>query len=117
MPTRRRMPPERLRIRGVHPGLEPDQGEDPAHLVVTGLAVGPLLEDGDVVDEVEGAEVAVEPGLLREVAQLTADGEAAVGRRRDRVRAPTACRRRAAAPSRGSGGGWSCRRRWDPAAR
>ena len=62
----------------VHDRLEPDQGEDPADLVVAGPAVGPLLEDGDVVDELEGGELAVEARLLGQVAEPAPHGEPAV---------------------------------------
>ena len=50
------------------------QVEDAAHLVVPGPPVGPLLEDGDVVDELERGEVAVEARLLRQEADRGALG-------------------------------------------
>ena len=45
----------------------------PAYLVVTDTAIGPLLEDGDVVDVLEAGETGREPALLRHVAEPAAD--------------------------------------------
>ena len=56
--------------------------EHAAHLVVTAAAVVPLLEHGDVVDEIEPGEARVEPGVLRQVAEPATDRQpiAPVGR-------------------------------------
>ena len=66
----------------MHVGGEADLLEHAPDLVVTPVAVGPLLEHGDVVDEVERGEARVEPGVLRQVAEPATDREpiAPVGR-------------------------------------
>ena len=62
----------------VHRAGEAHGAEDPPHLVVAHGPVGQLLQDGDVVDDVEGGEPGVEGGVLREVAEPTPDGGALV---------------------------------------
>ncbi len=52
---------------------QPDIGEHAAHLIAPGRSVGDLLEHGDVIDEVVGAEVAVQTRLLREVPEPPTD--------------------------------------------
>ena len=59
---------------------EADQLEHPAHLPAPALAVVPLLEDGDVLDEAEGRHVGGVAELLRQVAELAAHrGDVGVG--------------------------------------
>src|SRR5687768_5963646 len=64
----------------VHPGFAADPRDDSAEPVVTRVAVGPLLQNGDVVDEVERAEPAVVSGFVGQVAEAPADPESAVYR-------------------------------------
>lgn len=52
---------------------EPDLVQYAPHLAVPGGAVGELLEDRHVVDELEGGEVGMEPGGLRQVAETAPD--------------------------------------------
>ena len=52
---------------------EVDHVQHPAHLAVAGGAVGQLLEDRHVVDELEGGEVRVEAGGLGQIAERAAD--------------------------------------------
>ena len=65
----------------VHRIGQADQSEHTADLVASLGCVPHLPEDGDVVDEVEGGEAEVQAGVLREVAEPTADPDALVGRR------------------------------------
>ena len=53
-----------------------DELEHAPNFRVPQATLGQLLQDRHVVDEREGAEVAVEAGLLRHVAEAAADGEA-----------------------------------------
>ena len=82
MATRRRMPPGELADALVHHRVETDEREHASHLVVAGPPFGPLLEDRDVVDEVEGGELLMEARLLWHVPEAAADLEATGGRRR-----------------------------------
>ena len=68
---------EPAQLRGGEVG-ETHQLEHPAYLLVAGVAVGPLLEGGHVVDERERREPAGEAVLLGQVAQPAADGGPAV---------------------------------------
>ena len=70
--TRRRIPPDSLRICAPASRSRPTS-EHPTDLVVAGPPVGLLLEDRHVVDEVERGEAAVETRLLWQVAQAPPD--------------------------------------------
>ena len=107
---------ERAHPLGRHVG-QSDQVDDPAYLLVTGVGVGPLLEDRHVVHEGERREPAGKARLLWDVAETAPYRHPA---RRSwwgppRAPAPHPGRRPARWP--GSGASWSCRRRWVPAAR
>ena len=65
----------------VHPVGQADGLQHPGALASSPPAVGVLLEDRDVVDELEGREGAVELGRLGQVAEPTADLDALVGDR------------------------------------
>ena len=71
--SRRRMPPDSARMRLPADVGEADAREHAADLVVARPALGVLLEDRDVVDELERREARVEAGLLRHVAEPAPD--------------------------------------------
>ena len=73
-------------------------------------AVVPFLEHGDVVDEIESREARVEPGVLREVAELAADRQA-VPRSPDRDRTDARRHHQGRARWPASAAASSCRRR------
>ena len=69
MASRRRCPPERAETRLPPRLVELHEPEHPQHLAVPRRGVGPLLEDGHVVEEVERRGAAREADLLRQVAE------------------------------------------------
>ena len=116
--TRRRIPPESAVMRRLCDLVEADQREDPADLVVARAALGQLLEDGDVVDELERGEARVEARLLRQVARGGAGSPAAAARVGGlEAEEPDLSRVGRAARWRGSAAAWSCPRRWGRAGR
>ena len=101
--TRRRMPPDSLRMRRAGDVAEADLLEHAAHLAMARARVGHLLEDRDVVDELERRELAMKARLLRHVAEPAAHlGALARASGGIEAQQPQAPARRARARSRAS---------------
>ena len=117
MATLRRIPPESLLIFLWRTSSRPTTPSTRRTSSWRDPRVGHLLEDGDVVHELERAEVLVEPGFLRHVAESPTDLDPVLAPGPGPGRAVAGRPGRARAPWPGGAAGWSCPPRWGRADR